>query len=99
MTTQTTSKKITIDVLAQMVNNGFKEVRKDLLEVKTELNQRIDGLEGRFDGLEKNMDFRFNGVQGQLDSIYLNYTRLDHHHALENRIKKVEKKPIDKMIR
>lgn len=46
----------------------------------------------RIDSLEEHMDYRFTGIQNQLDNIYLNYpNRMEYTH-LSNRVKKIERK-------
>lgn len=72
-----------------MINNGFKEAHQNLLEAKTELKQEFNQ---RIDDLEQKMDYRFNGVQNQLDNIYLNYTQRHEHDLLKDRVKRVERK-------
>lgn len=91
---------ITIDMLAVMINQGFLDAHKDLIDVtsslKKELEDKIDNLESkmnlRFEETERKMDFRFNGIQNQLDNIYLNYTQRMEHTQLKERVRKVERK-------
>jgi predicted nuclease with TOPRIM domain len=73
------SEQMTFDKLAVMINNGFKESHKDLMDVKHELGQRIDRLEVRFDGLESRFDrlekrfdvleVRFDGLESRFDGL------------------------------
>ena len=65
---QKEEEQMTFDKLAVMINHGFKEAHKDLIDVKRELEQR--------------MDYRFDGIQNQLDNIYLNFTTRREHGLL-----------------
>ena len=89
---QTQTEEITIEKLAVMINNGFKEAHRDLIDVEEKLSGRMDSLEQRMDGLEKTMNYRFDGMQNQLDNIYLNYTQRHEHNLLRERVRKVERK-------
>jgi type I site-specific restriction endonuclease len=92
----TQTEEITIEKLAVMINNGFKEAHKDLIDVTSRLEEklsgRMDSLEQRMDNFEKKMDYRFDGLQNQLDNIYLNYTQRHEHNLLKERVRKVERK-------
>lgn len=46
----------------------------------------------RIDILEKEMKYRFTGVQNQLDNIYLNYTTMNEHRLLKDRMTRIERK-------
>jgi hypothetical protein len=75
---KTKSEEVSIDDLGRWIKNGFAEARTDLLEVKQDL--------------KKEMKYRFDGLQNQLDNIYLNYTRRDEYALLKERVKKIERK-------
>lgn len=79
---QTKIKRVTIDELAIMVNNGFKSLQNDL-------GSRIDMLSSRVDMLETKMDQGFKKVQSQIDKITHNYVTMQEHRSLENRVKKI----------
>lgn len=77
--------KITIDKLGEMINNGFKESRRELLEVKTELIRRMDSQFGQ-------VDSRFDSIEDQISKIRLNYATTDEHNRLDERVRKVERR-------
>ncbi len=97
---------MTIDELARMMSNQFKDQNKDMNAGFDRLDKRIDGLEIRIDGLDKRidglevrfidlsskMDFGFSSLQNQLDSARLDYTPRREHGLLVDRVKKVERK-------
>lgn len=85
-------KRITIEVLGKMINNGFKEAHNDLMDVRNSLIAKIEGVDEKVDSLETRMEFRFNGTQNQLDNVYLNYTRKVDYDLLKERMKKVERR-------
>lgn len=78
-------KKITLEILAQMIADGFAETatKKDLAEVRVELKEDISKLDGRIDVLE----------DGQKKIIlHLKQVPYDFEvKALEQRVKVVEK--------
>ncbi len=91
------TKRITIDDLATMVNNGFKEADKNLHSVvDSAINSAVDSLEERLnkriDSLETRMDMGFKGLQAQIDNMAINNVTLQEHNFLANRVKKIERK-------
>ncbi len=91
------TKKVTIDDLAVMVNNGFKEADKNLYSVVNSIvNSSVDSLEERLnkrmDSLETKMDMGFKGLQAQIENIAINHVTVREHGILTNRVKKIERK-------
>ncbi len=94
--------EVTIDELGKWIKEGFDglgqrigglETRFNGLEQRFDrLEQRFDGLELRFDGLEKKMDFRFTGIQNQLDNMSLDHVTRREHGLIVDRVKRVERK-------
>jgi len=93
--------------MMKYIDNSIEELagmtarRFDSLESR--LDSRIDNLESRFDGLEARLDkriddleakmeYRFSGVQNQLDNIYIDKVPRREISLLSVRVKKVEKK-------
>lgn len=87
------TKRITIDDLATMVNNGFKEADKNLHSVvDSAINSLEERLNKRIDSLETRMDMGFKGLQAQIDNMAINNVTLQEHNFLANRVKKIERK-------
>ena len=92
-------KRISMDTLGEMIKKGFDGAQRDLNSVANRIDQkidgletRIDGLELRFDGLDNKLDFKFTGLQNQIDNMTLNYTPRLEHNLLKDRVQKVERK-------
>jgi tetrahydromethanopterin S-methyltransferase subunit G len=68
---QTENKPITIDALAVMINNGFKEADKRIDSLETKLNTKIDNLEDRMntrmDSLEVRLNTRMDNLEDRLN--------------------------------
>ena len=69
-----------IDGLAIATSNEFGKLRI-----------RLDDMDNNLIDFRKDVDFKFTGLQNQLDNIYINYTRRDEFASLDKRVKKVEK--------
>ena len=85
----------TIDDLAIMVNNGFKESYKDLLEFKKEVNYQFKEVNIRFNTVDsqfKEVNVRLDTIGNQVGKIRSSYVTIDEHNLLNERVKKVERR-------
>jgi hypothetical protein len=59
-----------LDDLSHRVDDGFNRVDEDLRQMRTEMNSRFDGLEGRLgeriDGVEGRLERRIGSLERQL---------------------------------
>ena len=78
-------KRITMDDLGEMIKKGFDGAQSDL-------NYAVDRIDQKIDNLDKKMEFRFDGLQNQIDNISINYTPRVEHDSLKGRVKKIERK-------
>lgn len=77
-----------IESLAGMIARRFDGVDKRFVGI----DKRIDGLDERVSELESRMEYRFNGIQNQLDNIYLDKVPRREYGFLCTRVKKIERK-------
>ena len=81
------SPRITIDMLAIMVQKGFQELRGDFRMEISRLDVRIDKLEER---LEAKMDYQFTALSNRIDDHALNKVSRAEHAKLEKRVARNE---------
>ena len=91
----TMNKKITLDVLAGMVQEGFLEIGERISRVDSKLDLRIDALEKRVDSLEERMENGFYNIMQEIQQIKRLIKQVDTREqvaALEVRVDVIEKK-------
>jgi hypothetical protein len=74
------------------IDDRFVEFGKMVSNLEDRLVARIDAVDGKISSLEEKMDFRFTGIQNQLDNIYLNNVTRQEHGLLKERVRKCERK-------
>jgi len=57
--------KITIDVLARMINDGFKEAQRERENIRRELTEEIQGIKNEIQGIKNEIQ----GIKTRLDII------------------------------
>ncbi len=80
-------KKITLEDLARMVANGFKESKEDLSNAVDGLDKKLTR---RIDSLEQKMNTKFEEVFDRFDNTYLRHPTRREHNQLKERVAKIE---------
>ena len=85
---------VTVDDLAIMIANGFRNVDKRFGSLEERLSGRIDSLDERLTGKIDSLESRVNQMDmrltSQLDNMALNHVDRQDYTHLEKRVKKLE---------
>jgi outer membrane murein-binding lipoprotein Lpp len=82
--------KITIEMLAEMINEGFKTTatKEDVAALRTEMNEKFDSVETRLDHL----DARVGRIEADVHALRDEMVHRQEFHDALDRIKYIEQK-------
>ena len=92
MKKETTTKKITIDTLAIMMNNGFESIKRDftgqMAELKKDIKEEITGVKKEITGIKNQLE----GTNKRIDDLASNRVKYDDHNKIKTRVDFIEEK-------